>query len=112
VEESLREYSRWGYFSREVPIGKELGATGTGTLGVRGRMNLLRRIAERDGSVTVAAYLQALRGAASRRQASRDLASAAFLEKSGSKRGTVYRLKVGGGGPRHAARGGYRRPTP
>ncbi len=92
VEESLAEYRRWGYFSREEPIAKELGAAAHGTLGPRERMNLLRRLAERRGSVTLRDYLSALRGRASRRQATRDLSSADFLVRTGTTRGARYRL--------------------
>jgi hypothetical protein len=92
AEESLAEYKRWGYLSREEPIAKELGAVSTGTLGRAERMNLLRRIVERNRSIALADYLAALRGRASRRQASRDLAAASFLARTGSTRGTQYRL--------------------
>jgi hypothetical protein len=92
VEESLAEYRRWGYFSREEPIAKELGGRAHGTLGPRERLNLLRRLAERQGSMTLRDYLEALRGRASRRQASRDLARASFLVRTGATRGTRYRL--------------------
>jgi hypothetical protein len=93
VEESLAEYARWGYFSREEPISKELGVTLRGTLGPRERRNLLRRLAERGGTFGMADYLAALAGRASRRQASRDLAAAGFLERSGSTRGARYALR-------------------
>ena len=92
VEESLAEYRRWGYFSREEPLAKELGVAAHGTLGPRERMNLLRRLAGRQGSVTLADYLAALRGRASRRQASRDLSTAPFLVRQGATRGARYRL--------------------
>ncbi len=95
VEESLAEYRKWGYFSREEPIAKELGAAAHGTLGPRERLNLLRRLAERQGSLTLRDYLAALRGRASRRQASRDLSSAAFLVQTGATRGARYRLAPG-----------------
>ncbi len=101
VEESLAEYRRWGYFSREEPIAKELGAAAHGTLGPRERMNLLRRLAERRGSVTLSDYVAALRGRASRRQASRDLGRADFLVRTGTTRGARYRLAAG---PRREAR--------
>jgi len=94
VEESLAEYTRWGYFSREEPFAKELGAALHGTLARPERMNLLRRLAERRGSITMSDYLAALRGRASRRQASHDLATAPFLSKTGSTRGARYRLAV------------------
>jgi hypothetical protein len=90
VEESLAEYRRWGYFSREEPIAKELGGAAHGTLGPRERMNLLRRLVERKGSVALQDYLSALRGRASRRQASRDLATASFLRRVGATRGAAY----------------------
>ncbi len=96
VEESLAEYRRWGYFSREEPLAKELGAVARGTLGPRERMNLLRRLVERRGEVTLRDYLAALRGRASRRQASRDLATAPFLARTGATRGARYRLGAGG----------------
>jgi hypothetical protein len=92
VEESLAEYRRWGYFSREEPLAKELGTVARGTLGPRERMNVLRRLVERQGEVTLGDYLAALRGRASRRQASRDLATAPFLARTGATRGTRYRL--------------------
>jgi hypothetical protein len=95
VEESLAEYLRWGYFSREEPLAKELGAVARGTLGPRERMNLLRRLADRRGEVTLGDYLAALRGRASRRQASRDLAAAPFLALTGATRGARYRLAAG-----------------
>lgn len=95
LEESLAEYRRWGYFSREEPFAKELGVAARGTLGPRERMNLLRRLAARAGEVTLATYLEALRGRASRRQASRDLAAAPFLVRSGATRGARYRLREG-----------------
>ena len=99
VEESLAEYARWGYFSREEPLAKELGAVLHGTLARRERMNLLRRLLDRQGTVTIGDYLGALRGRASRRQASRDLATAPFLERLGATRGARYRLA-----PKAAAR--------
>lgn len=95
VEESLAQYRRWGYFAREEPFAKELGAVARGTLGPRERMNLLRRLVERRGEVTLGDYLAALRGRASRRQASRDLAKAPFLVRCGVTRGTRYRLAAG-----------------
>ena len=95
VEESLAEYRRWGYFSREEPFAKEMGLAARGTLGPRERMNLLRRLVERQGELTLADYLVALRGRASRRQATRDLAAAPFLVRAGATRGTRYRLAAG-----------------
>ncbi len=94
VEESLAEYARWGYFSREEPLAKELGAALHGTLARRERMNLLRRLAAR-GPFTIRDYLAALQGRASRRQASRDLATAPFLRRSGATRAARYRLLGG-----------------
>lgn len=105
VEESLAEYRRWGYFSREEPFAKELGTTARGSLGPRERMNLLRRLVTRQGQVTLGDYLSALNGRASRRQASRDLAAAPFLVRTGATRGARYRLGVGKG-RREAGRAG------
>ena len=67
VEESLAEYARWGYFSREEPLAKELGPGLHGTLRRPERLNLLRRLAERKEALTMSDYLAALRGRASRR---------------------------------------------
>ena len=92
AEESLAEYKRWGYFGREEPIAKELGSAARGSLGPAERRNVLRRLAERRGEVTLSEYCAALRGRVSRRQASRDLAGAPFLAKAGRTRGTRYRL--------------------
>jgi len=92
VEESLAEYRRWGYYGREEPLAKELGARLRGTLARQERLNLLRRLAERRKSVALGEYLAALDGRASRRQASRDLATAPFLRRTGATRAARYRL--------------------
>jgi hypothetical protein len=92
AEESLAEYKRWGYLGREEPLAKELGSGARGTLGPAERANLLRRIAGRDGSVTLGAYLAALKGRASTRQAQRDLAAAPFLERRGRTRSARWVL--------------------
>lgn len=93
VEESLAEYTRWGFFSREEPLAKELGSGLHGSLARPERLNLLRRIAARRGRITIGDYLAALGGRASRRQASRDLATAPFLRRTGTTRGASYRLR-------------------
>lgn len=93
VEESLAEYARWGYFSREEPLAKELGPGLHGTLRRTERLNLLRRLAERQEAITMSDYLAALHGRGSRRQATRDLASAEFLQRVGTTRGARYRLR-------------------
>ncbi len=93
-EESLAEYLRWGFVSREEPIAKELGSDAHGTLARPQRMNMLQRIAERPGEFTLGDYLEALRGRASRRQATRDLATAPFLVRTGTTRGARYRLRA------------------
>lgn len=92
AEESLAEYKRWGYLGREVPYSKELGTAARGTLDPNGRRNLLRRLAERKGSVTLREYLAALDGRASSRQAQRDLARAGFLVREGRTRGARWVL--------------------
>jgi hypothetical protein len=92
AEESLAEYLRWGYMSREEPIAKELGSGAHGTLARPQRMNMLHRLAERSPEFTLGDYLEALRGRASRRQATRDLATASFLLRTGATRGARYRL--------------------
>ncbi|HUB07507.1 MAG TPA: hypothetical protein VMB50_10925 [Myxococcales bacterium] len=96
AEESLAEYKRWGYLSREVPVAKELGSSARGHLGAAERMNVLRRVAESRESFSLADYLEALGERASLRQASRDLATAPFLKKTGTTRGARYRLAKGG----------------
>jgi hypothetical protein len=93
AEESLAEYKRWGYLAREAPFAKELGSPARGTLERTERRNLLRRLAERRGSVSLAEYQEALRGTVSRRQAQRDLRDASFLVKRGNTRGARYALK-------------------
>jgi hypothetical protein len=93
AEESLAEYKRWGYLSRELPVAKELGTAAAGTMEPAERANLLRRLAERGRPITLADYLAALRGRGSRRQASRDLAEAPFLRRKGSTRGARYVLE-------------------
>lgn len=92
AEESLAEYKRWGYLGREEPLAKELGSAARGTLAPAERLNLLRRVAERSGSVTLADYVAALKGRASQRQAQRDLAAAPFLERRGRTRAARWVL--------------------
>lgn len=94
AEESLAEYLRWGYVAREEPVAKELGSSAHGTLARPQRMNMLQRLGERSAEFTLGDYLEALRGRASRRQATRDLATAPFLVRSGATRGARYRLRA------------------
>jgi hypothetical protein len=94
AEESLAEYKRWGYLAREEPFAKELGPGLRGTLEPAERKNLLRRMAERRGAVTLAEYVAALKGKASVRQAQRDLATAAFLSREGRTRGARWVMRV------------------
>lgn len=90
AEESLLEYRRWGFLGREEPFSKELGGAPGGTLGTNERRNVLRRLAERQGSLTLADYVAALKGRISYRQASRDVAAASFLEREGTTKGARY----------------------
>jgi len=107
AEESLAEYKRWGYLGREEPFAKELGGGARGTLGPAERANLLRRIAGRQGSVTLGEYLAALKGRASARQAQRDLAAAPFLERRGRTRSARWVLAPASSGvPRSRAAAG------
>jgi hypothetical protein len=92
AEESLAEYKRWGYLGREEPFSKELGARARGTLGRPERLNLLRRLAERRGSVTFGDYAAAVQGRVTRRQLSRDLRDAPFLKREGRTRGARWVL--------------------
>ena len=94
AEESLAEYKRWGYFSREAPLSKELGPVARGTLGPAERLNLLRRLVEQRKEISLADYIEALDGRGSHRQASRDLARAHFLTRRGTTRGARYRFRV------------------
>jgi hypothetical protein len=93
AEESLSQYKRWGYLSREEPFAKELGSTAHGTLGRSERLNLLRRLVERLGSISLSDYAEALGQKASPRQASRDLATAPFLTRRGKTRAARYLLR-------------------
>ncbi|HZZ86356.1 MAG TPA: hypothetical protein VFE30_17630 [Anaeromyxobacteraceae bacterium] len=99
AEESLGEYKRWGYLGREEPFAKELGVAAHGTMGPPERLNLLRRLVERSGEITLREYVAALRGRASARQASRDLARAEFLRRHGRTRGARWRLAGGTAAP-------------
>jgi hypothetical protein len=94
AEESLAEYKRWGYLAREAPFAKELGTPARGTLERNERRNVLRRLVERRGTVSLAEYLEALRGAVSRRQAQRDLSEAPFLQRRGNTRGARYERRA------------------
>jgi hypothetical protein len=104
AEESLEEYRRWGFLSREEPVAKELSGAAVATLGPDARLNVLRRLVERQGTITLADYLAALRGRASARQARRDLARAPFLRKEGSTRGTRYSMETTQRRPRRKER--------
>jgi hypothetical protein len=105
AEESLAEYKRWGFLSREEPFAKELGTRAHGTLARQERLNLLRRLVERLGSISLADYRDALGHKASSRQASRDLAIAPFLIRTGATRGARYSLKPQAPPQRHLAVG-------
>jgi hypothetical protein len=113
AEESLAEYKRWGYLGREEPFAKELGAAPRGSMERVERLNLLRRLASRRGTVTHAEYAAALHGRVSARQATRDLGAAPFLRRDGRTRAARYRLVPPEAGGQASPRGGSRRgPAP
>lgn len=85
IEESLAEFKRWGFLSREAPTIDVFQKISIGSYDADSRRNILRKLFSEKGELRLNDYLQALRGGITRQQALKDLQQIARLR--GSKRG-------------------------
>lgn len=88
--ESLREFSKWGFFSRERPIVESASKEGIGSFGKEARLNILERLLGTRGKISISDYLKELGRSISRQQALKDLAGVGWLECRGRGRGAVW----------------------
>ena len=89
VEDSLKIYKKWGYFSRDLMINKSLKVSAT-VLSTQVRHRLLTQLLKSRKSITVNDYLRFLENKVSRKQAERDLKKSLKLKAKGFTRGRVY----------------------
>lgn len=85
AEEGLLEYKKWGFLACERP-GK------TGTLDAASRRNILRRLFEKKGEVSLKDYLNAVQFSISRQQALLDIKSSGMAKGVGQGRGARWKL--------------------
>lgn len=92
ASESLREYKKWGFLSRERPlIDRETRAT-AGTPPPETRRQILNRLLAARGKISIGDYLTALNHAISRQQAYLDLEAAPNLIPVGKGRGSRWEV--------------------
>ncbi len=85
IEESLAEYKRWGFHSRETPTIDVYKKTALGSFDADSRWNILHKLFEERPELRLGDYLEAVRGSITRQQALNDLKKIARV--AGSKRG-------------------------
>lgn len=94
ASESLEEFSAWGFLGRERPVIHSDGERKVlGHWSVTARLNMAKRLQERDGHLTLATYLTAVEHSISRQQAGQDLKKSRCFKMRGSGRGTVWVAK-------------------
>lgn len=91
ASESLEEFSSWGFLGRERPVIHSDGERKVlGHWSVAARLNMAKRLEERDGHLTLSTYLTAVEHSISRQQAGQDLKKSRIFKMRGSGRGTVW----------------------
>lgn len=85
TEEGLFEYKKWGFLACERPFSM-------GTLDAASRKNILRRLFEKKGEVSLKDYLNAVRFSISRQQALLDIKSSGMAIGTGQGRGAKWKL--------------------
>lgn len=91
ASESLEEFSSWGFMGRERPVIHRDGERQVlGHWSVAARLNMAKRLQERDGHLTLSTYLIAVEHSISRQQAGQDLKKSRCFKMRGSGRGAVW----------------------
>ena len=85
IEESLAEYKKWGFLSRESPTIDVFRKRSAGTLDAASRRNILRKLFASKKELQLADYLKALPHPVTRQQALLDLKEIAKLRGSGRR---------------------------
>lgn len=85
TEEGLYEYKKWGFLACERP-----GAVGS--FDTASRKNILRRLFEKKGEISLKDYLNALKFSISRQQALLDIRSSGLAAPDGRGRGAKWKL--------------------
>jgi len=85
IEESLAEFKKWGFLSRERPTIDVHKKTSVGSLDADSRRNILTKLFEEKGELRLGDYLKAVHEGVTRQQALSDLKKIAKV--AGSKRG-------------------------
>ena len=93
AEESLRQYKKWGFLSREAPTVDVFQKKTVEAWDADARLNVLRRLFQSKEELSVGEYLKALSGSLSRQQAIKDLAVLARLKKGRKGRGARWVLR-------------------
>jgi hypothetical protein len=91
ASEPIREFYEWGFLARERPVIHADGARKSlGSWGLPARRNVILRLIEKKGRLSMKDYLEALEHTISRQQALQDLKSVKGLTPSGSGRGSAW----------------------
>lgn len=90
--ESLAEFRKWGFLSRERPIVDSETRQTSGTWSASARKQILKRLLQKKNRISTGDYLHAVQHSISRQQAIVDLRHAAFLKPCGKGRGSYWTL--------------------
>jgi hypothetical protein len=90
VEAPLLEYKRWGFLAREAPILDEAGRRVSGSRDAASRKNLLLRLLDERGRISLGDYIEALDHLVSRQQALLDIKSISGIRLVGGGRGARW----------------------
>lgn len=91
AEKTSDEFSKWGFYSDEIPILKELKPKGKiGTYSQVTRRRILKNLFRAQRRVGVADYLEAVGHSISRQQAHKDLVSYPRVKTISDRRGRKY----------------------
>lgn len=90
---NLAPYARWGYVGQERPIVDPISKRTVGRYDAETRRRILKDLAERRTSFSIADYLSAVDHGISRQQALNDLSACKEIEPTGHGRGALWQRK-------------------
>jgi hypothetical protein len=91
---NLAPYARWGYVGQERPIVDPISKRTVGRYDAVTRRRILKELAQRRESFSIADYLSAVDHGISRQQALKDLAACDEITSRGRGRGAVWQRKT------------------
>lgn len=89
-DESLSEFSKWGFISRERPVIDAGTKKSAGRWDGKARRSILKRLFQSQETISISDYLREVDYTISRQQALKDLSSLSGAKPTGRGRGAVW----------------------